>query len=128
MPVGNPTRNTPPGRNLPHGYFRPVKVYGGGSGQIFEDPLGNQTAASNAPVKRQSGSSGAGFAFSDPSGSFNSKRPSVAGQSGGGFSGGMPSGVSREGGSGPRFNPLLNFMDRNRSGIAVGDFRRKLMQ
>jgi hypothetical protein len=106
--------------------------YGGGSGQIFEDPFGNQTAASNVPVKRQSGSSGslsgAGFAFSDPTNSFKGKRPSVAGQSGGGFSGGMPSGVSREGGSGPRFNPLLNFMDRNRSGIAVGDFRRKLMQ
>jgi hypothetical protein len=123
MTVGNPFSN--PARSNAPG-FRPVSRYGGGAGTLFRGPGGGLTSVpKGSELQGTGGHTSSTMGKQSASGAVGNA--GSMGGSGGPVIGGMPSGV-REGGSGPRFNPLLNFMDRDRSGIAVGDFRRKLMQ
>ena len=109
MPVGNPFSN--PARSNAPGY-RPASRYGGGTGTLFRGPGGGLTAVPNTgTLQRTGGYTEQGIGQS----------PAGAGGAGGGM-------MAEREQVGSGFNPLLNFMDRNRTGIAVGDFRRKLMQ
>jgi len=115
MPVGNPFSN--PARSNAPGY-RPTSRYGGGAGTLFRGPGGGTVAVPQTGALQRTG----GFS------SQGSEQGMMGGSEapmGAGFGAGITASKQQ---AGPSFNPLLNFMDRNRTGIAVGDFRRKLMQ